>query len=696
MPKQIRSIVIRLVLSAMVSLFVLALLLQLVGGAGNQDKNPGLWKILTGISIGMMAGYVVCAFLQAWLRSLRYRLLLISAGVADVPSRFHMMLVTMARNMFVDMLPSRIGELAYVGLLNRGYRVPGADCVSSLALSFIFDLVALAFLVAVIIFYYMFSATAPAWLWIALGFIIAISLTGLLVLFYGAGWAGRAMHQMIGSRKLIKPFPAVVRFIDQVIVSFETVKKAGTLGRTLLLSLGVRALKYGGIYFAFIAITRENFPELSSAGFWHVLSALLGAEAAASLPLPTLMSFGSYEAGGTAVWKMLGFSASSGALAMLAMHVCSQVVDYTMGGLGLLTLSIVGYPAVTDPNTQIASRSRSRIKTVLAYGTGLAVLLVIAGFAFKEYRAFKKLGSLSAPQIGVALAAKGDSLPHWLNDLNGFMVWSSNRGGNHDIYRMDLPSGTMTQLTRHPHTEYYPRISPDGSRMVFSRSQIPWVSQRNKIPWDVYMMNLISGKETLIATNANVPVWLSDQEIMYQYNAAEIIKRNVDTGEQVSLLHPGMGDINGKFSIDTPSYNPDTGQMGVSIRPVRQTSALIERDGKIRPFGNGCQVNWSPDRTWMYYVDHLPGKDNAFFKVNPQTFEKTTWFNHPGPFSHEYFPRLTDDERFLIFGASAEGHEHDTADYEIFIWKVGSAMDDTVRLTWHTGNDCWPDIWLNK
>jgi uncharacterized membrane protein YbhN (UPF0104 family) len=694
MPTQFRSIAIRLVLSALVSFVVLALLLHLVGGAGNQDKNPGLWKIITGISFGMMAGYVVCAFLQAWLRSLRYRLLLTSAGVADVPSRFHMMLVTMARNMFVDLLPSRIGELAYVGLLNRGYRVPGADCISSLALSFIFDLVALAFLVAMIIFYYMLSATAPAWLWIALGFIVVISLTGLFVLFYGAGWAGRVMHRIIGSRTLMKPLPAVVRFIDQVIVSFDTVKKAGTLGRTLILSLGVRFLKYGGIYFAFIAITRENFPELARAGFWQVLSALLGAEAAASLPLPTMMSFGSYEAGGTAVWKMLGFPASSGALAMLAMHVCSQVVDYTMGGLGLLTLSAVGYPAVSRPAS--ATSSRSRVNIVLAYGAAVCLLVVAAGFAFKEYRAFKKLGTLNAPQIGFALAAKEDSLPSWLNELNGVVVWSSNRGGNHDIYRMDLPSGTMTQLTRHPHTEYYPRISPDGSRIVFSRSQIPWVSQRNKIPWDVYMMDLNSGMETLIATNANVPVWLSDTEIIYQFNAAEIIRHNVETGEQVSLLHPGMGDISGKFSIDTPSYNPDTGQMGVSIRPVRQTSALIERDGKIRPFGNGCQVNWSPDRSWIYYVDHLPGKDNAFFKVNPQTFEKTTWFNNPGPYNHEYFPRLADNERFLIFGAAAEGHEHDTADYEIFLWRVGSKMDDTIRLTWHTGNDCWPDIWLKK
>lgn len=684
----------RLFWSALVSMSLVALLLHLVSGAGNQDKYPGLWQILTNTSLALVATYAMLALGQAWVRSVRYRLLLHAAGVAEVPSGYHMMLVTMARNMFVDMLPSRSGELMYVALLNRGYRVPVPDGLSSLALSFVFDLVALALLVGALLLHAAATASAPAWMGWAMAFIAVVSLTGLAVLLFGSTWAGQLMHRWTDQRALPRWMEKVKAFLDRLIRSFEAVRRSGTLLRTLALSVVVRSLKYGGIYLLFLAVTRANFPELTDAGFVRVLSALLGAEAAASLPLPTLMSFGAYEAGGTAVWTMLGFSAAASALAMLAIHLWSQAVDYLVGGAGLLLIAVRragNAPAVTAP----VSSPRWRLAAWAL--VALAVLAVASGWAFLEYRAFKKLGALEAPDIGSAVTVDTEAArPAWAADLQGFIVWSSNRDGNHDIFRMALPEGTVMPLTRHPHTEYYPRISPDGARLLFCRSQIPWVSQRNKVPWDLYLLDLASGKETLIATNANVPAWINDREILFQFNGTEVRKRDLVSGEETRLLYPGLGDIPENLTLDTPSYNPHTGEIGLSIRPVRQTSALADREGRLRPFGHGCQVNWTPDYTTLYYVDHLPGKDNAFFRVDPRSFERTLWFNHASPFNHEYFPRVTPDEAYLVFGASAGGHEHDAADYEIFLWKVGSPMDQTFRITWHTGNDCWPDIWLAR
>jgi len=684
----------RLFWSALVSVGLIALILHLVAGAGNQDKYPGLWQVLTRTSAALVAAYAGLALLQAWVRSVRYRLLLRAAGVAEIPSGFHMMLVTMARNMFVDMLPSRSGELMYVALLNRGYRVPVPDGLSSLALSFVFDLVALALLVGALLLHAAATASAPAWMGWAMVFIAVVSLTGLAVLLFGSTWAGHLLHRWTDHRALPRWLEKLRAFLDRLIHSFEAVRRSGTLLRTLALSVVVRSLKYGGIYLLFLAVTRVNFPELTDAGFIRVLSALLGAEAAASLPLPTLMSFGAYEAGGTAVWTILGFSAAAAALAMLAIHMWSQAVDYLIGGAGLLLIALRRSGRVSSAT---APMSAPRWRMAVVALIGLTLLGGAAGWALLEYRAFKKLGALEAPDIGASIAADAQTpRPAWAADLQGFIVWSSNRDGNHDIFRMSLPGGTVMPLTRHPHTEYYPRISPDGARLLFCRSQIPWVSQRNKVPWDLYLLDLASGKETLIATNANVPAWINDREILFQFNGTEVRKRDLVSGEETRLLYPGLGDIPENLTLDTPSYNPHTGEIGVSIRPVRQTSALADREGRLRPFGQGCQVNWTPDYTTLYYVDHLPGKDNAFFRVNPRSFERSLWFNHASSFNHEYFPRVTSDEAYLVFGASEGGHEHDAADYEIFLWKVGTPMDQTYRITWHTGNDCWPDIWLAR
>jgi uncharacterized membrane protein YbhN (UPF0104 family) len=686
----------RLVVSAAVSLLVLALLMKLVVGAGNQDAHPGLWTMVTRISLPLMAGYLVCTLLQTWIRSQRYRVLLRAAGSVEVPARGHMMMVTMARNMFVDLLPARAGELAYIGLLNRGYRVAGEHCVSSLALSFVFDLAALAVLIASLILVQLVTATVPLWQWMALGFVALLAVVGIWGLLQGSGWADRVLDRWFGGRTGPRPVATVKAFIDRLAASFGAVARAGALGRVLGLSVGVRLFKYTGLYMAFLALTRDNFPELFGAGVATVLSALVAGEAAASLPLPTLMSFGTYEAGGTAVWALLGFPAASGAMAMLAIHVSSQIVDYSLGGLGLLLLTLIGAPAVANSGVEGSRRTpaRPRRRYVVA-ATSLLLLGAGGAFAFWEYRALQKTGALVAPEAGRDVAPVGSIPdPEWAESLAGFVVWSSNRDGQHDIFRMDLPSRAITRVTDHPHTETYPRISPDGKRVVFTRSQIPWVSQRNKIPWDVILRDLTTGEETVVAINANVPYWINDEEIIYQRAAVEVVRHHLITGEREVLYAPGMGSIGEQVILETPTYNPESRQLAVNLRGRDRGSMLLDEAGERWVFGNGCQVNWSPDRSWLYYVDHLPGKDNAFFIVRPGDKEREVWFNHVKPFSHEYFPRLDRGGEYLVFGASEGGHEHDVEDYEIFIWRVGGAMDDTLRLTWHTGNDCWPDVWL--
>jgi hypothetical protein len=78
----------------------------------------------------------------------------------------------------------------------------------------------------------------------------------------------------------------------------------------------------------------------------------------------------------------------------------------------------------------------------------------------------------------------------------------------------------------------------------------------------------------------------------------------------------------------------------------------------------------------------------------PDGTDRHVFMDLPGPYSHEYFPRFSNDGRWLVWGAAAEGHEHDRADYEIFVWEIGTPWERAVRLTHHTGNDQWPDLWV--
>ena len=48
-------------------------------------------------------------------------------------------------------------------------------------------------------------------------------------------------------------------------------------------------------------------------------------------------------------------------------------------------------------------------------------------------------------------------------------------------------------------------------------------------------------------------------------------------------------------------------------------------------------------------------------------------------------------------GASAEGHEHGRANYEMFVWRIGTPPETALRVTTHsTANDQWPDLWIGQ
>ena len=325
----------------------------------------------------------------------------------------------------------------------------------------------------------------------------------------------------------------------------------------------------------------------------------------------------------------------------------------------------------------------------------ITLSLVVAGVAVSAaYQRWQlKQGARTAPPPGVALEIEKMAMAADLP--TGFMVWSSNRFGNHDILRMDLPGREVTRLTSHPHTEYYPRISPDGSKIVFSRSQKPWVSQRNTEPWDVVLLDIQSGEERVLAKNGNTPTWSADgKKVYFQNNVVNFTEVDVETGEQKVLFSSGRGEVKQGVVLYTPNYNAKTGKLAVTQHIGDYMATIVDMNGTIQKIGYGCQINWNRNGDILYHVGRGGKQKNAFYRYDARSGNYSKWLDLPGEFSHEYFPKLSNNEKYLVFAASKSGHEHDTADYEIFLWQVGTPATSAARLTYHTGNDNWPDIYL--
>jgi hypothetical protein len=102
----------------------------------------------------------------------------------------------------------------------------------------------------------------------------------------------------------------------------------------------------------------------------------------------------------------------------------------------------------------------------------------------------------------------------------------------------------------------------------------------------------------------------------------------------------------------------------------------------VHPTGNGGSR-----------VLHLPVASGKPTKSDAD-LDAITLIDLPGRRSHEYFPQLSADGKWLVWAATQRGHDHDIADYEIYLWEVGTPAESAVRLTFHSGNDRWPDIFI--
>ena len=285
--------------------------------------------------------------------------------------------------------------------------------------------------------------------------------------------------------------------------------------------------------------------------------------------------------------------------------------------------------------------------------------------------------------------------------LSGLVVWSSNRSGNHELYLLDLRTRTVRQLTHTPNVEFFSRFSPDGRRILFTRSQREYVSPRDPTAWDVYVINVDGTGERLLARGGYSPQWAPGGNAVIFLRGAQVIRLDLADGgpgrESVLLDGPTTEGIGG--GMETPELSPDGTRLAVTVRSGQYGGVAVADLGSraithLSP-GQACQITWVPGSEALLWMEP-EGNGGTEIMIGGPGRPRRVFMDLPGARSHEYFPRVSNDGRWLVWGAAASGHEHDRADYEIFVWEIGRPVSEAVRLTHHPGNDQWPDIYVPR
>jgi len=336
----------------------------------------------------------------------------------------------------------------------------------------------------------------------------------------------------------------------------------------------------------------------------------------------------------------------------------------------------------------------------------MLVVAVIAAAAIGVFAQEAPLGSIAEKS-----GKEQKALDAFKGTVNGKIVWSTSRAhSKHDIWIMNADGTNQRPLTNSPNAvDWFSRFSPDGSRVLFVRSKMGWVPEEDADiydKWDIWVVDSNGGNEKIAVENACWGTWRPSGDSIVFARGPKVFIKSLATGAEQELF-----DAEQQFKKNTyaqePQLSPDGKLLAMTLRgTTRQTGIWNILRKEWHSTGGGCQIDWFPSGSTVVRMNEGQGNGGTevlkidvdsvgepIQKVSGMSIPKAIRFmDLPGRRSHEYFPRIDNSGQWMVWCATQYGHEHDIYDYEVYIWKIGEDAKNAVRLTFHTGNDRWPDI----
>src|SRR4051812_44404404 len=163
--------------------------------------------------------------------------------------------------------------------------------------------------------------------------------------------------------------------------------------------------------------------------------------------------------------------------------------------------------------------------------SGSALLLLLAGCSAVSGAPPKGADDAPPADAVASMKAVGEK-------ANGLIVWSSSRVANHDLFTMKTDGSDVKQITSGDQVDWFPRFSPDGSRILFCRSKQGWVSERdsnNSEKWDIYTIKPDGTDLKKVVTSASWGSWISDDEILFVRDT-KVFRTKVGSSDETQLM----------------------------------------------------------------------------------------------------------------------------------------------------------------
>ena len=237
---------------------------------------------------------------------------------------------------------------------------------------------------------------------------------------------------------------------------------------------------------------------------------------------------------------------------------------------GVQPLEFIVFCLRPDAGRLIVEQANFRLFSIDPWGDNLEVLTDNVGFDFHTNHDARRMVYFSEGEI-------------WISDLDG---------------------ANAIQLTDTPEDEAFPKLSPDGTRIIFNR----FVDNTPMI----FSMNSDGTNERLVVDLGTEPEWSPDGErISYYRGAGGVFLAQADGSNEVRLPSTQANDA-------SPRWLPD-GQH-IALTRNRRTIMIVNTEtGAQQPIGEETSLKsapeFSPDGRWMAYSSTATRPGQFLFDV---------------------------------------------------------------------------------